>query len=790
MISLKMCEICLAKRGSLLEFVPHDFKTETICLLALEQDCDAFSFIPQSLYTNEFFIKCLEKNLDTINFLPDEYKTANIYKQLLKSISFSKSFIEWLTSNDRYYFKNDRNYKRYVMLKKVSKCLAFTDIDNEISKLERNLNLRKTINSYYDSETASFTINEHLFKNPVKIELLDFEDFYAHLDGNLQEADLTEFEFEGIDISSYNLEGAFLSSNLLMEQGNYNDDFYNSSIAQFGEEISLLPVLSNETLEAGLISHAEIYSEKLNSYDRKIFYITDIHLNHRLIDRFPNHATFDEIRLFIQKYVRKMITNARDKGYDDYLLIGGDVSFCFDISEMFYTELCKHWTPSKIVVILGNHELWDFNRFGEKTSNSSLEDIIEKYRALFSKLGISFLQNALLIGKQYSASIISEKDILDRSIDELRSLTLDSNLIIFGGIGFSAYNANFNATQGIYRNAITSLQMDLQYTQQSELVYNKLCEAFSKDKVIVLSHMPPRDWTKRDLVPNWIYVNGHTHSNHYIQSDECTVYADNQMGYTSKSVGLKYFKTSFHYDIFKYYSDGIYHITKAQYIEFNNGNGTRCTFNRDVDHIVMLKRQGVYLFLLEDKENNKLFLLNGGVTNRLKVTDLSYYYDNMLKYSDYIKLGMRKYNEALKSISEVIKKVGGEGTIHGCIVDIDFYNHIYLNPQDGSISAYYSPWFGDRYEYPTVEQLLDRQLPQLYDNYKKLIGTSTGLVVLSNIDISSNEATHILDTTQYKPSRLIKRLQYITESNVIRIWSDDFVLNHEQHISENKKLLT
>ena len=113
-----------------------------------------------------------------------------------------------------------------------------------------------------------------------------------------------------------------------------------------------------------------------------------------------------------------------------------------------------------------------------------------------------------------------------------------------------------------------------------------------------------------------------------------------------------------------------------------------------------------------------------------------------------------------------------------------------MNPQDGSISAYYSPWFGDRYEYSTVEQLLDRQLPQLYANYKKLIGTSTSLVVMSNIDISSSEATHILDTTQYKPSRLIKRLQYITESNVIRIWSDDFISNSEQYIEGTKKLIT
>ena len=789
-ISSEMCENCLKKRGLLLEFVPDILKTESICLLAIEQDYEAMQFVPQNILTNEFFIKCLKINLATLKFIPDELKTAEIYKTHLNYISFSKHFREWLISEERYYSSRGRDYEKYIALKSFSRALATTDIDNEILKLERKLHLRKTINSSYDNETNLFTIREMLFKELVKKEVSSFEDFYMYLEGNLQGSNLTEYQFEGIDISSYNLDGAYLCSKILIQQGNYNGDFYDSSIGQFSEEVSLLPVLSHETIEAGLISHAEVYSEKLNSCDRKIFYITDIHLNHRLIDRFPKYATFDEIKFFIQKYVRKIIKTACNKGVDDYILIGGDVSFCFDISKIFYTELCKYWTPSKIVVILGNHELWDFNRYGVKASNCSLEDIIEKYKLLFSELGISFLQNSLLIVKQYSSSIISEKDILDRNTNELRAMALDSNLIIFGGIGFSAYNLEFNATKGIYRNAITSLQNDLQYTQQSELVYNKLYEAFFEDKIIILSHMPPKDWSKRDLVPNWIYVNGHTHSNYYIQSAECTVYADNQMGYTSKSIGLKYFKMSFYYDTFKYYSDGIYHITKAQYMEFNNGNGTRCTFNKDVDSIVMLKRQGIYLFLLEDKEKNKLFLLNGGVTNRLKVTDLNYYYENMLKYSDYIKLGMKKYNEALKSISDVVKKIGGDGTIHGCIVDIDFYNHIYLNPQDGSISAYYSPWFGDRYEYPTVEQLLDKQLPQLYANYKNLIGTTSSLVVMSNIDISSSEAMHILDTTQYKPSRLIKRLQYTTESNVIRIWSDDFISNQEQYIGENKKLLT
>lgn len=786
----EICVECVKKNWTMLEFVPDHLKTEEICLLAVEKNYEALSFVPRSILSDELCAKCIKKNWASIRLIPNEFKTPKLYKAILGWVSFSKACREWLISNEIYCTLSEQDRDKYIDLKKYVFALECFDIDSDILRLERKLYLRKTIHSSFDKETNLFTVNESYFKVKTTCQFEKFEDFYLYLEGNLNGSNLTEYDFEGIDLSLYNLDGAYLCSKLLMEQGRYNGEFYNSSIVQFSEEVSLLPVLSNETVEARMITHAETYSEKLNSYDRKIYYITDIHLNHRLIERFPNFATYDEIRFFIQKYVRKMLNTAHDIRYEDYLLIGGDVSFCFDISRIFYQELCNQWKPSHIVVVLGNHELWDFNRFGVKTTDNSLEKIIQQYRMLFNELGISFLQNALLIKKHFSSTILTEKDILNQSAEELRSIALDSNLIIWGGIGFSAYNADFNATNGIYRYAITSLQQDLQYTQQSEKIYNKLSEAYADDKVVVLSHMPLKDWSRGAPNPKWIYVNGHTHNNHCIQSDECTVYADNQMGYRSKSIGLKYFKTSVHYDIFKYYSDGIYRITKAQYMDFNDGNGTRCAFNSDVDYIVMLKRQGIYLFLLEDNNNNRLYLLNGGVRNRLKITDVNYYYDKMIQYADYIKMSIEKYNEALKNISKVVEKIGGTGTIHGCIVDIDFYNHIYLNPYDGTISAYYSPWFGSRYEYPTIEQLLDKHLPQLYANYKKLIGTTPGLVVMSGIDISSSEVTHIFDTTQYKPSKLIKRLQYITESNVIRIWNDEIISDLERYISDSTKLIT
>ena len=367
MLSAEICEKCLKKRGSLLKFVPDNLKTENLCLLAIKQDHNALFFVPQTFLSNNFYIECLKINGAIIQFVPDALKTFEVYKELLNQASFSKTFREWLISDEKYYnYSNNCEYETYKALKEIGTILETSKVDYNVLRQERRLYLRKISESSYDSELNVFIVKEIYFKKICYHEFSKFEDFYLYLDGNLNGVNLTEYDFEGIDESKYILDGAYLCSKILIKQGNYNGDFYNSSIGRFIEDVSLLPVLSNETIEAGLISHAEFYSGKLNSHDRKIFYITDIHLNHRLIEKFPNFATFDEIRFFIEKYVRKMIKTAEEKGYNDYLLIGGDVSFCFDISKIFYLELCKYWRPANIVVILGNHELWDFNRFGER----------------------------------------------------------------------------------------------------------------------------------------------------------------------------------------------------------------------------------------------------------------------------------------------------------------------------------------------------------------------------------------------------------------------------------------
>ena len=75
-------------------------------------------------------------------------------------------------------------------------------------------------------------------------------------------------------------------------------------------------------------------------------------------------------------------------------------------------------------------------------------------------------------------------------------------------------------------------------------------------------------------------------------------------------------------------------------------------------------------------------------------------------------------------------------------------------------------------------KLLLAQRKDLYDNYMKLLdGESEGVMLLKGeIKAGSIEISRFIpDTYMYRPSRIMKSLQYLTEVNVIRIWNDRII---------------
>ena len=112
----------------------------------------------------------------------------------------------------------------------------------------------------------------------------------------------------------------------------------------------------------------------------------------------------------------------------------------------------------------------------------------------------------------------------------------------------------------------------------------------------------------------------------------------------------------------------------------------------------------------------------------------SKYWDNLYKLSHFIKsitlsetdaTRMRLVEQKENSLTEnnsfgpQLYKTKFSGRVHGCIVDLDFNNHLFLNPFDGTITPYYALSTEDKIIYKSVERLIANKRPEMLEEYRK-----------------------------------------------------------------------
>lgn len=529
-----------------------------------------------------------------------------------------------------------------------------------------------------------------------------------------------------------------------------------------------------------------------------LYYISDIHLEHQI--DFTDCTAIDDVRARISAKVKEML--APLTGESVYILLGGDIANSVELTKLFYEALAinvieKGMVDLKIISVLGNHELWDVENSGR-----SVEDIVEDYRNVVDEIhrlvrhffSCEILENALYVMHKNSREcVISEEDILASNPVELKELCEESSLIILGGLGYSGRNPVFNASMDLYRDTL-ALSEDVVRSRRFELVYEKLVQCAGDKRVIVLTHTPVQDWLSGTPKRNWVYVNGHTHRNGMILEDGGpAILFDNQVGYEPKAWQLKSIELELRYDPFEKWEDGIYSISSLQYREFNRGRGIFSEFNRAGTPYVA-KHSGLYMFFLE--RDNKTYMLEGG---KIHTVDhpISWYYSNMPQYAKRVRIALEPYFNALQRISEETRSFGGWGTRHGCIVDINYFNHIYLNPFDGTITPYFA-WNTTRGElYNSVKSLLSdalslrrwvlysfdgsedesRVMLQRYSEQEQagnLVLLSSERV-LSGRDESLAIPDQFLDHSTYEASRIMRSIQYLIDGDVIRIWRDSIL---------------
>lgn len=503
-----------------------------------------------------------------------------------------------------------------------------------------------------------------------------------------------------------------------------------------------------------------IFEEEIKH--QKIYYISDLHLLHRLHNASCINAC--DIDYTIQCIIDK-ITLVNDIAYPPVVLIGGDVSSNFNLYKFFITRLRKTIRRNQIkadfVFILGNHELWSF-------PDKPLVDIVAIYRNLITENGMYLLHNSIIYKSEGKINEISEEQLNTIKNNELFEKVKQARIIVFGGTAFAGKNDEFNANIRIYRDTINRTE-EIAESIKFESLYKKICDYLPNKKVIVFTHMPKKDWANDDVLQKgYVYVSGHSHKNYFYDDGDYRIYADNQIGYHTNSFGLKSFYIENDYDIFERYTDGIYKISKGEYIDFYRGKNITMSFNRDACTLYMLKKKGFYMFILQ-YPTGSLCILNGGAIKKLPVKQLNHYYNNMDNVIATIKNPLDKFTAYQIQIASAIKSLGGSGTIHGAIIDIDFYNHVYVNPLDLSITPYWASDIINKTVYPSIPALLEANCPKLFLEYKQKNKDSEQKQLILKANSSTSKKQLYTDTDIYTASREIKKMQKLG-SNILSIW--------------------
>lgn len=531
----------------------------------------------------------------------------------------------------------------------------------------------------------------------------------------------------------------------------------------------ILSIKTNEGTEVTDKEDNDVWAEfNEHDLDTKIFYVTDIHLDSKILKIYGNNPTSENEESFIQTIVDGIVEEFKE-GYlrRKILLIGGDVSHHYHRSELFYRQLTKSIEGKNIMAILGNHEYWDESLYED--GKGRVESVSDSFAKLFDELYISYADDMLFVCYYNGRYFVRGDELLSASDEEIQQFIADSPLTILAGTGFTGKNPEMNSDHGVYRNAIRSRTEDVERSAKFEAIYSKVLGAIPDTKVIVFTHMPVSDWTELGYNPNWIYINGHTHRNILSTTDGSVIRSDNQIGYGGK-VHLKSFYLDREYDYFRYRQDGIYEITLGDYYRFYSGMKQSMTCNREGQYI-MLKRDNTYCFIL--KNGDKQFILDGGNIRDASDHDISYYYDNIPRYNDSVNKIMKPYLDRLKMISDTISLIGGSGRIHGCIVDIDFTNHVYLNPFDFTTTAYHATDMINKDVYGSFEMLIEEKRPELFLEYQKMISSDPSKALTN--PRSTNKKEHYGGTDIYRVSKWFKKIQYLTEHRIIRRWNDEFL---------------
>lgn len=414
----------------------------------------------------------------------------------------------------------------------------------------------------------------------------------------------------------------------------------------------------------------------------RIAYISDLHLHHHL--RFYDDNEDCMIKDMVDKLHRSL--ECLDDGKYNHIFaifLGGDISETPEMTLKFLRKF-RERIDIPIFFVLGNHEYISF---------SDVPSCVHFYREKLQSLRITLLHNEYV---EYRRG--KEK------------------FLVYGGTGFAKYDEVWNADNVVCCPGFTR-EDEIRETTLFETAYMSALEAAKESRscLLCMSHYPIHACLNSKYDKEVIYFTGHNHCNEYVRTEDKVLYADNQVGYDKIEIVLKEVTTGLVINPYHDLKDGLYQTTVEDYLKFYRylgeyaGDGTLLYRRCQNASLYVVKRKGYYgFFMISTKKDSKgISIVNGGVTKKLtKSTEISWICENFdIVVSKYLQmlLPLRRVQE---EISKELKELGLDGTIHGLIIDVDYFHHISLNPIEGNAEFYFSSIFGYKMDLSSFDEMI------------------------------------------------------------------------------------
>lgn len=391
-----------------------------------------------------------------------------------------------------------------------------------------------------------------------------------------------------------------------------------------------------------------------------------------------------------------------------------------------------------VYVVLGNHEYINF---------PNVDSCVSFYDVNLSRLRIKLLHNNFIRRDKY---------------------------LVYGGTGFAKYDEKWNADNIICCSNFTR-QDEIVQTTRFEEGYRKALNYAKEHKLcfLCIAHYPISACLNNYFDREAIYFTGHNHRNEFIKKSDKVLYADNQIGYKDNNIIFKTVTTGFEINPYGNLSDGLYKSSIKDYLQFYRcigediGKGTilyeRCQYGQADLYVV--KRRGYYAFFIMG--SNGISIINGGVTKKISdSSDMDWICENFdIVLSKYLQV-MLPLRNAQEKLSCELQELGLSGKIHGCIVDINYFHHIMLNPLDGTFEFYYSPSFGEKLTLDSFEAVTEssNRHRSIWDerDYKKIISEFQVKSKNSNYLLGHISNNYLLESDNNGVMKAINKIQVVS----------------------------